>query len=1159
MIKWLHKREITRCYSSPIIDLSCGLKTYHLREILPQSAIFDIFLGFSADGCFLVSYKSDFKHHILRFWLFPPASTQRCGMSLTLYAERKFIRSCYYPNLPSIPCVRFVQTLSSPKEFLLLACNDDGTGFVAAFGLIPDLDCSSCLEASSSRDSPTSRSTCSIHSRVLPLNLDLSHAQESSASVRSNVRDLNNPQFLSCDTQDIVPPCFRSRDGTCRSNNEGSCFASTGLPIGQIQVGVSANTGHLRIAWANPDAQVKVISCSFEKSINPDESSLCKLPKGMSTSLGHYPSSLVYKPPLLTHNYCSTCYSWPEEDQQCNKEHVSSFSVSSGQDSTKCIFSHDSLNILLVSDSLSWPDNHSNMHPDGAERICHQCSSNNFANGVQSKRRIFPDVWVPSLLSDRPCFLSCIQLTYLAMLQDIRASYLHWTLVSRNKNKMDNTSNLTNTAYTVYQNESSEEYASEWNINNSPLSSHASSDDDTEAMLSSPDSEDTSSSPEDLLVHRLSGQCHTSFDLTEWEEYIAPNVQTVTSDENSNCSLKNEKLSGRIIAHLEEVVFDIPVICVPDGKRCIYSNSSPVLVPFIPSEEPDLLLVYRMKPADISLCTSFDEASTECNTMDLLRIIDMNTGYSLPIPCKDQSPSNNNNDNNTNQTSFGTLTFPMLKKLTSQCPQNRKISSFQCKKRLLYELNNSSMAGRLESLKLLVDPQGDNDTPHQCVCSLDYSSFPIILLHSLPLKVQRLIANRLSRASLPQFVLTTHEGGQWSLVQLTISHAKPTTSSSSASSNEFQNNDSIQVDSSKAKPLKEVNNKEFESSPSPDWILSIHLNIDPYTTAYFSDSCVQFKLKAKDADKNCWYCPFCSAVYNISCSKSLPTGPCTSRTSIKHHVNSETCDLDRFQVYHCDNKETRFQKHDIPSKSVTLNSSSADSSERNWRRFCTKCNLGFKTPAQYQQHLKNVHRGRKFICQECNALFSTKGNLTKHFNQVHNQNAGLSCPICEKHLSNKFNLERHIRLVHTEKEIASSSSASKGKNTSVSDVPHSNTTESNEEYSSHQDDNTTVVSTANETNPRGYYLYLSDSECYQSVNTTAQSTNVNHSVTKPTIIQLNPENVDSQSVAFVADVSLTPCHPSNPEAQIGVGGKTWKRNISIVQSSKQTVSEDIDS
>ncbi|CAH8856861.1 unnamed protein product, partial [Trichobilharzia szidati] len=154
-----------------------------------------------------------------------------------------------------------------------------------------------------------------------------------------------------------------------------------------------------------------------------------------------------------------------------------------------------------------------------------------------------------------------------------------------------------------------------------------------------------------------------------------------------------------------------------------------------------------------------------------------------------------------------------------------------------------------------------------------------------------------------------------------------------------------------------------------------------------------------------------------------------------------------------------------------------------------------------------------------------------------------------------FNLERHIRLVHTEKEIASSSSASKGNSTSVSDVQHSNTTESNEECSSHQDGNTTVVPTVNETNPRGYYLYLSDSECYQSVNTTAQST----SVTKPTIIQLNPENVDSQSVAFVADVSLTPCHPSNPEAQIGVGGKTWKRNISIVQSSKQTVNEDIDS
>lgn len=39
------------------------------------------------------------------------------------------------------------------------------------------------------------------------------------------------------------------------------------------------------------------------------------------------------------------------------------------------------------------------------------------------------------------------------------------------------------------------------------------------------------------------------------------------------------------------------------------------------------------------------------------------------------------------------------------------------------------------------------------------------------MKVQRLIVNRLAHTNLPQFILATHKGGHWSLVQLHyISH-----------------------------------------------------------------------------------------------------------------------------------------------------------------------------------------------------------------------------------------------------------------------------------------------------------------------------------------------------------------------------------------------------
>ncbi|XP_018644793.1 unnamed protein product [Schistosoma mansoni] len=172
---------------------------------------------------------------------------------------------------------------------------------------------------------------------------------------------------------------------------------------------------------------------------------------------------------------------------------------------------------------------------------------------------MLPDTWVPSLLSRRSCFFSCILLTYLAMLQDIRASYLHWTLVSRNTSKMECLINSSDLRYPIYQNDLVGDYDSDLNGNNSSISSsHDSSDDDeTAAILTSPDSLDSNSSPEDLLVHRLSGQCHTSFDLTEWEEYIAPHVQTVISDMNSNFNRIIEKTQRRVFAHLEEVVFDV--------------------------------------------------------------------------------------------------------------------------------------------------------------------------------------------------------------------------------------------------------------------------------------------------------------------------------------------------------------------------------------------------------------------------------------------------------------------------------------------------------------------------------------------------------------------------------------------------------------------------
>ncbi|KAF8563047.1 hypothetical protein P879_11062 [Paragonimus westermani] len=44
--------------------------------------------------------------------------------------------------------------------------------------------------------------------------------------------------------------------------------------------------------------------------------------------------------------------------------------------------------------------------------------------------------------------------------------------------------------------------------------------------------------------------------------------------------------------------------------------------------------------------------------------------------------------------------------------------------------------------------------------------------------------------------------------------------------------------------------------------------------------------------------------------------------------------------------------------------------EQTMLRFCTLCNIAFETGVQYQQHLKNVHRGFRFLCPDCSKFVS---------------------------------------------------------------------------------------------------------------------------------------------------------------------------------------------
>ncbi|KAF8566401.1 hypothetical protein P879_06861, partial [Paragonimus westermani] len=204
----------------------------------------------------------------------------------------------------------------------------------------------------------------------------------------------------------------------------------------------------------------------------------------------------------------------------------------------------------------------------------------------------------------------------------------------------------------------------------SSATSNVSSETDGIGLAMSPSSADYTQSPEDLLAHRLSGQSHTSFDLCSWEELVEPDWSI-----DSNASVLSG-FSERIVAHLEEGVFDVPSELLGNIPPRPYR-----LALFIPPDQPNLLLVYRYltQPA-----VPF--------AFQLVDMIDLLTGDRFLLSGKSLHAQSN---------------FPspaLLKRLVASCPQNANCDS--PRDRLIHELNNLQMTLRAESIKLLVDPQG---------------------------------------------------------------------------------------------------------------------------------------------------------------------------------------------------------------------------------------------------------------------------------------------------------------------------------------------------------------------------------------------------------------------------------------------------------------------
>lgn len=160
----------------------------------------------------------------------------------------------------------------------------DGTGLVSAFGTIPDPNCSSCIAHAAylnGRSGAAHSPRCSRHLQTLLLNVDLPTSTDKYDPPASNSHmTITRDEAARVRSSSYIPQCYLVPfDRAAREVDNCKCFISTDFPIGSVQVGVCTVTGQIRLAWASPDAQIKVLTCSFETPRHHSDLRLYSLPK----------------------------------------------------------------------------------------------------------------------------------------------------------------------------------------------------------------------------------------------------------------------------------------------------------------------------------------------------------------------------------------------------------------------------------------------------------------------------------------------------------------------------------------------------------------------------------------------------------------------------------------------------------------------------------------------------------------------------------------------------------------------------------------------------------------------------------------------------------------------------------------------------------------
>ncbi|KAM7540635.1 hypothetical protein Aperf_G00000038082 [Anoplocephala perfoliata] len=475
-----------------------GLRPIRLSDILPFSLRQEVILGFTADGRFILSHFFESGRFKLSFWLVPGYCDSPNSWFENPFAVYTQILSS--GRIDDQVGVRFLQSIHDPTTFaLILSWGIENLTIL--WGTLPDPMCTECQQTTKINDKDTSF-LCTKHFRFIRLSPDCQFSSKECVSV------LYNESIPESDPETAHNP-HQNTDKQVQSRGQ-SCECMSDLTA-SVHPSVCPKTGRLRLAWVSQGNQVRIISCSFGEDFP------CTMPMGTYAHHRKNSKAEAAPPPLslggsfMTSNYCSSCYFWNSEAcvSRCVSE-TSPVTPSSWVDretrnkhSSRMNCSFSSLPVRVVTCPGAWPEGH--RHPI--------LLANNFLHGhkcLQPKHSF--GHWTTSLLTSREKFRSCMPLNYLAMLQDIRASYIHWALVP--------------TSLEVQQ--------------------PASSLDGSHSL-----------SPDKLLANRLCGQCHSYFDFNRWRPY------------DKECDASADL---PVIAHMEEAVFDIPEFKENISDRVIFTS-----------------------------------------------------------------------------------------------------------------------------------------------------------------------------------------------------------------------------------------------------------------------------------------------------------------------------------------------------------------------------------------------------------------------------------------------------------------------------------------------------------------------------------------------------------------------------------------------------------